>query len=227
MWHAFASAHNVQLGLVFDLFDDGGDGQIDHSEVLMVLEALGKTPTGEEVNAVLAQADANQDGLISRSEFEALLGVVLSTDDTSAIRTDMSDLLRLAQLRRSFRAFDRDDSKLIDEGEFHEVLRALGLATSAEEEQKIMRLSDVDLNGTLDFGEFARLMRDKVDVKSQDVIHDILQLAQVPPARPPSQPPLAVYSRVTHGCHLPATHSNSLAPCAVRAGAQRIFRLRQ
>jgi Ca2+-binding EF-hand superfamily protein len=54
---------------VFDTFDADGSGYIDSAEIKSVCEQLGVEPSQEEIDAIIAEADANGDGKVSFDEF--------------------------------------------------------------------------------------------------------------------------------------------------------------
>lgn len=59
---------------VFDRFDTDGSGAIDRKELARLLEALGRDPSDEDLEAIFAKVDANGSGRIAWKEFEAWWG---------------------------------------------------------------------------------------------------------------------------------------------------------
>eukprot|EP00966_Prymnesium_polylepis_P195189 4524601-Prymnesium_polylepis.1 len=96
VWSLFTSAHEVQIGILFDLFDTDRTGEIDKHEVIEVLDAIGKAVPSDEVKGIFERADSNKDGVITCGEFNQLLAVMLSIEGIDA---DISDLRHLAGLR--------------------------------------------------------------------------------------------------------------------------------
>jgi len=61
---------------------------------------------------------------------------------------------RSSELRAAFDRFDRDGNGTIDEDEFSELVRSLGVAMTPEKVQTAFLAVDVNGNGRIDFGEF-------------------------------------------------------------------------
>ena len=66
---AFTPSEVRDIQAIFGEFDANGDGTIDRREISLILTRLGETPKEEDVNTLLAEADADKDGKISFSEF--------------------------------------------------------------------------------------------------------------------------------------------------------------
>jgi Ca2+-binding EF-hand superfamily protein len=58
-------------------------------------------------------------------------------------------------LRAAFERFDRDGNGHIDEAEFAELVRSLGVQMTPEKVQIAFLAIDVNGNGRIDYGEFA------------------------------------------------------------------------
>lgn len=56
---------------IFKTYDRDGSGSIDRGEFARLLEALGSTPTEDELAVALEVVDANHSGRISWDEFKA------------------------------------------------------------------------------------------------------------------------------------------------------------
>ena len=64
--------------------------------------------------------------------------------------------------QEAFNLFDTDRSGTIDDRELKVAMRALGFAVKSEDVQKIMREYDRDGSGSIEFGEFREIMREKM-----------------------------------------------------------------
>uniref|UniRef100_A0A5S6R5W0 EF-hand domain-containing protein n=1 Tax=Trichuris muris TaxID=70415 RepID=A0A5S6R5W0_TRIMR len=62
----------VELKETFSIFDRNGDGYITTAELKQVLEDLGDSVSDEDVRAIIASTDSDQDGLINFEEFRAI-----------------------------------------------------------------------------------------------------------------------------------------------------------
>ena len=58
---------------VFHLFDQDGNGKITFSELRRVADELGEDVSDEEIRNMIAKADTNEDGAISKDEFMAIM----------------------------------------------------------------------------------------------------------------------------------------------------------
>uniref|UniRef100_A0A1I8GGL5 Calmodulin n=1 Tax=Macrostomum lignano TaxID=282301 RepID=A0A1I8GGL5_9PLAT len=69
---------------------------------------------------------------------------------------------QLADIRESFKLFDKNGDGFISAEELEEAMKTLGQNPSAEELQDIMRQVDRDGNGSIDFDEFVHMMSERV-----------------------------------------------------------------
>jgi Ca2+-binding EF-hand superfamily protein len=70
--------------------------------------------------------------------------------------------------QEAFNLFDTDRSGTIDDRELKVAMRALGFAVKSEEVQKIMREYDRDGSGSIEFGEFREIMREKMSERDPE-----------------------------------------------------------
>ena len=54
---------------IFDMYDDDCSGSIDNDEMMSILRLLGENPTYDEVEAMIAEVDENQNGDLTLNEF--------------------------------------------------------------------------------------------------------------------------------------------------------------
>ncbi|KAJ1304976.1 hypothetical protein OPQ81_000019 [Rhizoctonia solani] len=133
-----------ELREAFQIFDKNGDGQITTTELTSLLHAL-STPI-QDVEAILDQADANEDGALDLGEFLLLMGERLN----SGQKTDR-------ELREVFDRFDKDGSGSIEKGELRRAVTLLGDKLTDQELATIMREVDTDGDGRVSFEEFTRV----------------------------------------------------------------------
>ncbi len=69
-----AAAADAELDSAFALFDADGDGYVSLEDARKLLRSMGTLADEDTLAALLASADANGDGRLSRAEFGGLLG---------------------------------------------------------------------------------------------------------------------------------------------------------
>uniref|UniRef100_A0A8I6Y668 EF-hand domain-containing protein n=1 Tax=Hordeum vulgare subsp. vulgare TaxID=112509 RepID=A0A8I6Y668_HORVV len=135
----------------FSLFDKDGDGTITAKELGTVMRSLGQRPSEEELREMIAEVDADGNGVVDFSEFLVLL-------DRKMRGADAED-----ELREAFRVFDQDQNGFISLDEFRHVMDNLGERLSDEELKEMLREADLDGDGQINYSEFARVMMAKSD----------------------------------------------------------------
>merc|ERR1712012_825130 len=118
----------------FDRFDVDGDGEITYDELVA---GLGGEYTANEIDAIFAMGDTDQDGHISFLEFSKVM---------------------LPSCQEAFNKFDVDNDGQISRQEVVQGASAAGLRLSSEEVDTLFILGDKDGNGQIDFSEFAQIM---------------------------------------------------------------------
>ncbi|GAB1521059.1 EF-hand 1, calcium-binding site protein [Rhizoctonia solani] len=134
-----------ELREAFQIFDKNGDGQITTTELSSLLHAL-STPI-HDIDNIIAQADANEDGALDLGEFLLLMSEKLN----SGQKTD-------TELRQVFDRFDKDGSGSIERGELGKAVALLGDQLTDQELAMIMREVDADGDGRVSFEEFKMMM---------------------------------------------------------------------
>ncbi|KAF8672503.1 calcium ion binding [Rhizoctonia solani] len=121
---------------------EDGDGQITTTELSSLLHAL-STPI-HDIDNIIAQADANEDGALDLGEFLLLMSEKLN----SGQKTD-------TELRQVFDRFDKDGSGSIERGELGKAVALLGDQLTDQELAMIMREVDADGDGRVSFEDDA------------------------------------------------------------------------
>ncbi len=117
----------------FALFDLDNDGNISPEELGNFMRKMGQKPKDEELRKMIAEVDADGNGLIDFSEFVTLLARKMNNSDKDA------------EIKEAFDVYDKDRNGKISKDELFTVMRDLGLDLSeADIEQMIL---EADSNG--------------------------------------------------------------------------------
>jgi len=140
---------------LFGVFDTDGDGFICGEELKSALELIGQKISKRELKQMLKMLDTDNDGRISREEFNIVLRAPPGSPYSSMRqkRTSVEDLEFL------FRVFDRDKDGYIEFADFRHVLGLLGACISESLLLNQISLVDVDKDGKVDFTEFVQFWR--------------------------------------------------------------------
>ncbi len=130
----------------FMIFDKDGDGSISTNELGTVMRSLGQNPTEEELVIMIEEVDEDSSGTIDFKEFLGLMAKKMQDIDTE---DDLID---------AFRVFDMDGNGCISANELKFVLANLGERISDEEIEEMIRDSDTDGDGLIDYKEFIRIL---------------------------------------------------------------------
>lgn len=135
----------------FDLYDVDGDGEICYEELVT---GMGGEYTANEINAIFAMGDADQDGKVSFLEFSKIM--LPACQD--ALNKFWKCFKTVSSVKDAFKKFDADGDGQISRQEVMQGASASGLKLSAEEVDTLFILGDKDNNGQIDFSEFAEIM---------------------------------------------------------------------
>ena len=132
-------------------FDTDGDEEITYEELTA---GMGNKFSSNEVKAVFALGDTDQDGKISFLEFAKLM-VPAANDALAKFWKCFRDL---KVIRQAFKQFDTDNDGSISRNEVMEGMKRSNRNFTMEEIDAIFILADRDNNGQIDFPEFALIM---------------------------------------------------------------------
>merc|ERR1719412_3193684 len=135
----------------FDRYDVDGDGEICYEELVT---GLGGEYTANEINAIFAMGDGDQDGQISFLEFSKIM--LPSCQD--ALNKFWKCFQSVSSVRDAFKKFDAEGDGAISRQEVMSGASSCGLKLSADEVDTLFILGDKDNNGQIDFSEFAEIM---------------------------------------------------------------------
>mmetsp|Transcript_42786 Transcript_42786/g.118185 ORF Transcript_42786/g.118185 Transcript_42786/m.118185 type:complete len:161 (-) Transcript_42786:209-691(-) len=139
----------------FALFDRDGDGTITADELGVVLRSLGRNPTMEELNAMVADVDDDGNGKIDFPEFLRLMASKLTANDSAD------------EMREAFQVFDRDKSGSVTASELKAVMNNLGEQVTDAEVLAMIREADADGDGELSFEDFLQFVQSRGMTKAR------------------------------------------------------------
>merc|ERR1712165_468646 len=135
----------------FERFDVDGDGEICYDELVA---GLGGEYTANEIDAIFAMGDTDQDGKISFLEFSKIMLPACQ----ESLNKFWKCFSSVSSVREAFRKFDTDGDSQISRQEVMQGASSCGLRLSSEEVDTLFILGDKDGNGQIDFSEFAQIM---------------------------------------------------------------------
>ncbi|CAD7951192.1 unnamed protein product [Amoebophrya sp. A120] len=133
----------------FALFDRDNSGTITADELGVIMKSLGKNPTDDELEAMIAEVDEDGSGEIEFPEFLALMSKKLQAADS------------VEEMREAFLVFDRDKSGSVTAAELKHVMNNLGEIVTDDEVEEMIREADEDGDGELSFDDFLQFIRRK------------------------------------------------------------------
>jgi calmodulin len=115
--------------------DKDGDGQITTKELGTVMRSLGQNPSESELQDMINEVDADNNGTIDFPEFLTMMA-------------------RKMKIREAFKVFDRDNNGFISAAELRHVMTSIGEKLTDDEVDEMIREADQDGDGRIDC-EFA------------------------------------------------------------------------
>ncbi|MBA0806514.1 hypothetical protein Gohar_005965 [Gossypium harknessii] len=130
----------------FSLFDKDGDGCITTKDLETVMRSLGQNPTEAELQGMINEVDADQNGTIDFPEFLNLIARKMKDTDSEE------------ELKEAFKVFDKDQNGFISAAELRHVMTNLGEILTDEEVDEMIHEADTDGDGQVNYEEFVRMM---------------------------------------------------------------------
>ncbi|KAL4922914.1 hypothetical protein BDW62DRAFT_172061 [Aspergillus aurantiobrunneus] len=146
MADALSEDQIAQLKEVFAVFDKDANGDITADELGGVMRSLGQNPTDTELQDIIDELDVDRTGTIDFDEFLVMMSRKVKDSDPEA------------ELREAFAVFDQDKSGTISADEFRKVLTSIGDNVSDADVDEMLKLADVNGDGSIDYEEFVKLM---------------------------------------------------------------------
>ncbi|CAD5120148.1 DgyrCDS8724 [Dimorphilus gyrociliatus] len=134
---------------MFMVFDQDGDETITIKELGTVMRALGQHPTEAELNAIIAEIDADGNGIIEFPEFVDLMS-----------RRPWGKLGSDEELRGAFQVFDKGNDGTIDVKEIRSVLTGSGEKLTDEQLDELLNTLTPDGEGKLRYEDMVKIIND-------------------------------------------------------------------
>jgi calmodulin len=131
---------------VFACFDKDSSGTVTTQELGLVLKSMNKNFSEDELKKIVSKFDFNGDGQIDFDEFFALM--------------TRHEKKEVDELKQAFNVFDKDSDGTITSKELEIVMKALGEPIDRETIDLMIESVDTDKNGSIDFDEFKKMMKD-------------------------------------------------------------------
>ncbi|CAD6206422.1 unnamed protein product [Miscanthus lutarioriparius] len=131
---------------VFALFDKNSDGFITSEELGTVTKSLGQNLTGNELQDMIMEVDADGNGTIEFPEFLNLMAHKLKDTDSEE------------EVKEAFEMFDKDQDGYISAAELRDMMANLGEQQTDEEVKGMIREADTNGDGLVSYDEFKQRM---------------------------------------------------------------------
>ena len=133
----------------FSLYDKDGNGSITTKELGTVMKSLGLTPTEAELEAMIKEVDASENGVVDFPEFLVMMEQKMKDTDAEEER------------KEAFRVFDKDGNGYINAAELKNVMTNLGENMTDAEIDSMIAEADLDVDGQVSYEEFVKMMISK------------------------------------------------------------------
>jgi len=139
----------MMLQKAFDMFDREKKGAIATNNVSTILRTLGATVDENDLEALIAEVDADGSGELEFDEFLTLCARFLIEEDAEEMQQE---------LREAFRLYDKEGNGYIKTSQLRDIMRALDDKLTEDELDEMIAEIDTDGSGTVDFDEFMEMM---------------------------------------------------------------------
>ena len=151
-----AKNNGMSLEGLFKIFDVDSNGDITYKEFKKVMLKINSSVSEASIDKLFTYMDKNDNGKITLEEFQKHF----EEDDDKADRVIKKLNAMLVKngmdSDRAFELFDRNHDGVIQFSEFKDVLRSFDSTLSDEDQKFLYKKLDIDANGKLSMGEFAR-----------------------------------------------------------------------
>ena len=139
----------TEFKAAFELFDRDRDGAINNNELGTVMRNLGQNPSEEELKQMIREVDLNGNGTIDFKEFMCLMVKKMNDNDLDE------------ELQYAFKVFDRDKNGYIIPHELRHAMTNLGENLTPEEVEEMIKETDLNNDGQIDYDEFMKMIMSK------------------------------------------------------------------
>jgi len=165
--------NNISPSQAFELFDQDGNGKLTRTEFMQALKNLKIDLKGSDIDVLMRSIDRDNDGNIQYVEFLKKLnrvGVKNRTAEEEAILT-ISQAIKSAGVtfQEAFAYMDTSGDGNLSPAEFREALRNMGAELTTQQMNNIIRMADVDSDGSIRLEEFVRIFRHKSEKLYDDM----------------------------------------------------------
>ena len=130
----------------FNLFDTNHDGTINSQKIREIMQKLGKYPTEEQLQRLIANVAKYDSKKISFDDFVDMMEQLNKENDPEV------------EILNSFQIFDVENSGLISNQDLFHIIRTFGETLTDKEIEEIISEADVDEDGYINYEEFVRMM---------------------------------------------------------------------
>jgi len=113
-------------------------GQITTKELGTVMRSLGQNPSESELQDMINEVDADNNGTIDFPEFLTMMARKMKDTDSEE------------EIREAFKVFDRDNNGFISAAELRHVMTSIGEKLTDDEVDEMIREADQDGDGRID-----------------------------------------------------------------------------
>ena len=135
-----------RLKEAFAFFDKNDDGEISTEEIGGVMKSLGLPISDDELKDIMDDLDENGDGHMDFEEFVVMMDRRMSASS------------QMAEIRDTFRVFDKEGTGKITFESLKEVLTQLGEVVTDKDVRDMIREADKTGDGCINFEEFMQMM---------------------------------------------------------------------
>lgn len=140
----------LEMKEAFLLFDKNGDGFISAKELGVLMRAMGRNPTEDEIMQIMNEIDVDHNGKLDFSEFTIMMREKLQGEDMEE------------EIRQAFRVFDRNGDGYISKSEFKHCMMHFGEQFTDEEVEEMIAEADSNNDGKIDYEEFSKMILNEI-----------------------------------------------------------------
>lgn len=185
---SIVKAHEVGLQDAFELFDSDKDGFLSREEFMQALRSMGTVfadLSDDDLLAIVAAMDSNNDGKIEFKEFGAFLSSATQdpkVKSTAQWRDEVKRILVRAMekgipIHKIFAEFDASGDGNLSYDEFGRALQKLGVPQEQEKKNRESLMAEFDKNkdGQISYEEFLQSFGISVEINKVEIVKETVQ----------------------------------------------------